>query len=830
MSTSTGHNNGSGLFRLLVCEVVPPNTSLYIRLTICVCIWLATAHAQAQPRLDDFQLLQTVPDKVHIEAEELLARGKDGPVLLTGGVWLKGKDIDIRAEWVEIFPDQDRIVLAGSVKVVEGNSVMLSERLELNRKTSRAVIRRAIILVKKDVAPNQLPAYVTSLGLITAGRNVFTLQGTQVVKDKDRWDVSGARFTACDCGDQAPSWEIRACKADIIPEERAWLTWPVLYLKGLPVFAAPVAYLPLSNRRTGLLFPQLNYSGRDGVVLSESLFITLGRSADTTLTGDWFEERGFRERLEFRARPSHNSLIETRFMYIYDEKVAEIDSKKHLRHRYSAELDAWLLTRSKFSLNASVRLYSDSDINRDFVSDMAGRAADYAPSTVGLGKAGQDYLLTLDAAYLQDLRFGGVDLFGDQVDAIDRQKTHDTIQRLGALSFYLAPVGPQGWPFLFSVTAEGANLSSLSQAYRDWGFDGTPDQKEASYIDAPVADKGVDNGPGGEADGLLSDGELRRAFRFMLEPELSFPFQLGKFLQLQARLSHRQLAYLPHGPKAPDNYTCGISFAHLRLATELSRSFGEGTDKIGHVITPWLQLAGAWRGLTSQGPRPYLDVNDRLHSDAQQLLVGFNTGLYRSRGKLGFSKFVGLSITQAVDLAQVEPGQAAVEMDFNWSPFFASTMLGYDWQSNKLAEVDLALRFIDRRGDRVSLSYLYLPSVRDSLGRPLPLSERVQRERGLLFGITPEYFRALGETIHVLQGTAVVAIAWGLSLNAGASLDLREKKMAWYQGGLSYNSDCDCWGFSLTVRMIRNQDYPDVFFLLDLAYLGSAGVGSNTRF
>ncbi len=69
-----------------------------------------------------------------------------------------------------------------------------------------------------------------------------------------------------------------------------------------------------------------------------------------------------------------------------------------------------------------------------------------------------------------------------------------------------------------------------------------------------------------------------------------------------------------------------------------------------------------------------------------------------------------------------------------------------------------------------------------------------------------------------------------IALQMTSSLDLREKKMAWYQGGLSYNSDCDCWGFSLTVRMIRGQDYPDVFFFLDLAYLGSAGVGSNTRF
>ena len=38
----------------------------------------------------------------------------------------------------------------------------------------------------------------------------------------------------------------------------------------------PVAYLPLSERRRGLLFPQVNYSGRDGGEVSVSLFVSLG--------------------------------------------------------------------------------------------------------------------------------------------------------------------------------------------------------------------------------------------------------------------------------------------------------------------------------------------------------------------------------------------------------------------------------------------------------------------------------------------------------------------------------------------------------------------------
>jgi hypothetical protein len=787
---------------------------------------------RAQERWQDFHWLQQAPGKLRIRAEKLVAKGKNGPVLLTGGVRVTGEHLDIRSEWMEIFPAQDRIVLAGSVRVIEDVTILLGDRVELDRKTSRLVIQHAVILVKQDVASEELPGYVTALDLIEAGNNAFSLRGDRVVREGNRYDVEGARFTACDCpGDETPSWEIRACRADVVPDERAWLTWPVFYAKGVPVLASPVAYLPLSNRTTGFLFPQVNYSGRDGFVLSESLFVTLGRSADTTLSADWFEERGFRERIEFRARPSAKSLVETRLMYMLDEKVADDDTRSHLKHRYSAELDAWAYGESGTSMNASVRLYSDSDINRDFMSEMAGRAADFAPSSLLVEQRGTHFLVSLDSLYKQDLRFPAVDLFGSQTDEPVRRQTHDTIHRLGAFSFYLAPVGPTGWPLSVSVFVEGANQSSLSQSWRDWGTDGTPNEKEPSYSDpVDAADRGADDGSGGEGDGVLGIGELRRAFRILLEPNVNFPIRLGRFLNIEAGFSHRQLAYLPHGPWAPGPSTRGITFAHLGVSTELSRAWGDGNAPIGHVITPWVVAVGAWRGFESDDPLAYLDVQDRLLEDAQQFVVGIDTGLYGRKGISGFSRFLGLSVMQGVDLQGERLAQGTVEMDLNLPPFSGRGLISVDWSEPALAEADLTLRFADRRADRISLSYLYLPSVRDNAGRPLPLSQRVGKDPGLMFVSGNDYYRAMGESVHILQATAGIPIAWGLSLNGGVSLDLREVAVPWYGGGIGYQSDCRCWGFSLTVRMLQGQDIPDVFFLLDLAYLGAAGVGTNARF
>jgi LPS-assembly protein len=773
---------------------------------------LFPATASAQPRFEDFTYWESVPGPLQIVAGRLVAKDGGKRLLLEDGVRVQGEKLTIQADWMEILTEKKQVTLAGAVRILEGTSVLLCDRLELDRRSSIAVMHRAIILVKSETTAEELASCRTASGLVAAGFNAMRFAGDRLVRDPDHYEVERARFTACDCGDQAPSWEIRAARADVLPGERAWLTWPILYLKGIPVFILPVAYLPLSERRTGLLFPQVNYSGRDGFVLSESLFVTLGNSADTTLSLDWFEERGFRERLEFRVVPGPSSRVTARFSYLKDEKPGAFS------HRASGELNARARGSSGESLRAALRIYSDSDINRDFMSEMAGRAADEAPSAVVLEQRWPDAALWLDAVYHQDLRFPNVDLFSAEA--------HDTIQRLGALSFHVAPVRLFGFPLELSLFAEMANLSSLSASWRDWGVDGTPDKREPGYAGAPPADRGGDNGPGGEGDGVPGDGEIRRAFRLLLHPELRLPLFFKRVLRVESRVGHRQMVYLPHGPAAPDPSSRGITYAGVSLGTELSRAYG---TEIGHTLAPWIRLAGAFSGLASDGPRVYLDVRDRLMSDAFQLLAGLDSGLFH-RVPGGFSRFLHLGLMQAVDLRGGRLGQAAGSVRLVLQPLSAGLQAGYDWEAARLAEVDSSVDVRDRRGDSLRVTYLYMPARLDDAGRPLPLSERAQREEGLLFGLDPLPLRALGETVHVVEGSGRLNVAGGLFLSAGASLDLREKKLSWYGGGIAYRSDCRCWGFSLTVRMLRGQDFPDIFFLLDLAYLGTAGVGTNTRF
>ena len=796
---------------------------------------LFPAAALGQARLMDFKFWNKFPSRVQLEAE-LLRTEEDGKkVILSDKVHLWGDELDVHADELTVWPEQKRAVFSGAVRVAEGATVLLCERLELTEEASAALIQGAVLMVKKEATPEQLRSCKTALESMRCGWNALTLQGERVEKEEKRLFLDAARLTACDCKGEQPSWEIRAWKADIIPEERAWLVFPVFYAKGLPVFALPVGYLPLSDRRTGFLFPLFSYSALGGFVLSDSFFLTLGESADSTFSLDWFELRGFRERLELRVRPSARSTLEVRGSFIDDalKAGAKDQAIRALRKRFSTELKGSWTGLQQTSSRAAVFLFSDSDLSREFGSDIAGRALDMAPSSFVLDKRTASTLSTLDVKYRQDLRPAHVDLFtlGPR-DSVNRLVTEDTIHRAGALAFHLLPLRwGRRFPLEISGWSELSNQSSVGRAWQDWGMDGTPDPLEPPFEGSRPEDPAGDNGAGEEGDGQLSAGELRRALRLSLQLDLRAPLALGRSAWLEPRISHRQHAYLPHGPAAPDPSTWGLTIGELGLGTALSRCFGGERLRLGHVVQPWMRLQQLWRGASSAAAHPYFDAADRLQlsRDVTLLLFGVDQDLY-SGGVQGWERRLRLGLRQGVDLGRGSIAQTEAELRLFYPFLQIGSWVSLDPAIAEVAEADASLKLSDRRNDTLTLGYHYLLSRPDEKGRPLPHAERMQREEEVLFGLEPASYRGYGDTIHMIAGGVGINAGFGFNLGAGGSIDLYARTPLWIAGSLAYQSKCRCFGFSLTVRKLTGIPRPDVFFLLDLAMLGSTAVGSSNFF
>src|SRR6185295_13200438 len=100
--------------------------------------------------------------------------------------------------------------------------------------------------------------------------------------------VDDLAFTPCECGPGEPSWRVEANNANVKMGERAILTWPVVYVHSVPVFALPWLYLPLAERRSGLLVPRPTTSSLFGFGIDQPVFLTLGRSYDLTLTPGYY--------------------------------------------------------------------------------------------------------------------------------------------------------------------------------------------------------------------------------------------------------------------------------------------------------------------------------------------------------------------------------------------------------------------------------------------------------------------------------------------------------------------------------------------------------------
>lgn len=130
--------------------------------------------------------------------------------------------------------------------------------------------------------------------------------------------LTNVEITACD--EETPKWSFRAKKARIKTNDRARMSSPTFRVKGVPVVYLPFASMSLKriDRASGFLTPTFSASGQKGFRISDAYYLTLGRSADFTLRGDLFSQRGIGIGGDFRARPNSRSFFNMGFYAVKD--------------------------------------------------------------------------------------------------------------------------------------------------------------------------------------------------------------------------------------------------------------------------------------------------------------------------------------------------------------------------------------------------------------------------------------------------------------------------------------------------------------------------------
>ena len=77
--------------------------------------------------------------------------------------------------------------------------------------------------------------------------------------------LSGAEFTTCPLGQEM--WKLKASEVSLDQDEVFGEAWNAsLWIKDVPIFYVPYMSFPIKDeRKSGLLYPTMGYSNRDGV-------------------------------------------------------------------------------------------------------------------------------------------------------------------------------------------------------------------------------------------------------------------------------------------------------------------------------------------------------------------------------------------------------------------------------------------------------------------------------------------------------------------------------------------------------------------------------------
>ena len=151
--------------------------------------------------------------------------------------------------------------------------------------------------------------------------NPFVFFGKVVEKTgPDRFVVRDGSVTTCEL--PRPKWAFNAHKVVVDVGGNAQVYRSSFQVKGVPVFYFPYAAFPAERmaRKSGFLIPNVGRSSTKGTIVGDAYYWAINRSMDALLDVEYFSQRGWSQRGEFRARPSDTSFVDFSYFGVDDRK------------------------------------------------------------------------------------------------------------------------------------------------------------------------------------------------------------------------------------------------------------------------------------------------------------------------------------------------------------------------------------------------------------------------------------------------------------------------------------------------------------------------------
>lgn len=764
-----------------------------------------------------------------------------------GNVELSSQNIVVRADELTYDSDTQVVTAKGNVRFFSYPYVGVADEVTVDIDGKEARLSGGLFMKKRGVTAEQLLAAKSVEELKTMGDSQLSVTGTSIRQlANDTFEVENLSFTPCDCDANQITWRVEARKANVQVGERATLTFPVVYVKSVPVFALPWLYLPVTDRRSGLLVTRPTYTPNNGVSIDQPVFVTLGDSYDTTLTpgyyfgnlGSAFGVKGPRLQTEFRYVPSAQTSGRATLGLLYDLRDRRDPTNpgaleggaprtRGLRLEGSLAHDQDLGDGWRDRVDAS--FVSDAYYPKDLTADILARENQYLRSTGVIFRRSTDAWVGLDVALRQDLRWGYSLWDTDRNAAGTPVRGPNTLQRLPALSLVI-PERKIAGPLNAGISASLVRIAPVFGGTGDEGRDGrflSPSSQGpiAGYdCDGSQGNRRYD-GPGallcdGISNPVIAPGEREARMRLDVNPRISADLNLARFATVTPYAFFREDVY--YGEATGTFGQRGYPAAGAAATTELSRIYGWKTFQFRHAITPVAEVRYVPFFVGMTPGRPYDEVDAALPGPILQGVAEIRQQLMRKNGA-EYHESLRFDLGQGFDFMNNRAADTYARLGFDSAPAHLSAVARYDLKSRRMTQVSASASVDDGRGDAVYSSYDLL-----LLDGP----DRVRRGIDALVG-APVAVTALDPNPSNVYAEQITAgIRFGLKSGFGARYEAiinprqpsNESPIRQQIVGVSYGPACDCW--RLEGQAVLRPNTPIQFGLnFSISRFGSFGTG-----
>jgi len=677
----------------------------------------------------------------------------------------------------------------GDVLIIQGDKRLRADRVRFNRETMIANASGNIhftaagdslvgdrLIINLDSGTGTLYK-----GILFVEENHFFIRGDKIEKTGETtFRIHDADLTACE--QKYPDWRITGTDVIVSAGGYGTVRHAAFWVKRVPVLYVPFFVFPVkSDRQSGFLPPQADYSDRNGVSITQPFYWAINENSDATFYYQHIENRGEKPGFEYRYILTEESKGTVFLEGFNDRKVDDGagDSSEKWGYRDDTVLRpnsdrywfrmkadqelAWDLT-TKLDLD----IVSDQDYLREFDDGYTGfdETEAYFESEFGRDLDDEndpvrENRLNLNRNWMYTA-FNADFVWYDNVINRRQGGEDDTLQRLPMVSFSALKQ-----PFYGNLVYSSLN-TEYDHFYRE---DGTT---------------------GHRAD---------------IHPRVFLPLHAKNYFTLEPSIGVRQTVWYTDAeagvaPVARDRYAHRELYdIGTRLSTDINRIFPvsfAGIERIKHTIVPMIEYS--YIPDSDQSQFPDFDEVDRI--DNRNFMAFSMTHFFTSKRVVmkpaGAPPDVLYNMFGRVMIEQPYAFASTEDTDDAWQPLF----MELDFTPINLITLHADAEWSHRRDAFESGS----------------LSFRVADPRGDLFRVDYRYNREINKSVYF---ETVIPITYWLDLYGDYERNLMDNQDIEKRIGALYKSGC--WSVDFSFQKEESDKKYGV--LVNLYGLGEIGKG-----